>query len=210
MNDEQTPDVVEPESGPSRFSFYYDIGSPYAWVVAERVAKSLPEAEWIPVLQPDVDDGPLWDGDQEQIYDLAQKFGVLEPRFNEDRMNLTIADTRKMALAATYAKSIGRTVAFSLAAFRQAFNAARAVDEEDTILLAAAACEMHPRAVLKALEMTSVSDSLAAAGATLRERVGGRTELPLLLGTDAAGEPVNAQEDDLFALALREFAPVKP
>ena len=137
---------------PEKLTFYYDIGSPYAWVVAERIAQSLPEAEWQPVLQPDVDDGPLWDGDQDKIYDYAQKFGLLRPRFNEDRMNLTIADTRQMMLATTYAKSIGRTVAFSLAAFRQMFNAAKPVDEEDTILLAAAACEMHPRAVIKALE----------------------------------------------------------
>ena len=72
-------------------------------------------------------------------------------------------------LAATYAKSIGRTVAFSLAAFRQCFGAARPVDEEDTILLAAAACEMHPRAVLQALEMKSTQQSLTAAGAALRE-----------------------------------------
>lgn len=192
-----------------RFTFYYDIGSPYAWVVGERIAKALPEAEWQPVLQPDVDDGPLWDGDTERIYDFAQKFGLLRPRFDDDQLFKTIADTRKMMLAATYAKSIGRTVAFSLAAFRQVFNAARPVDSVDTILLAAAACEMHPRAVLQALDMESVREALALAGRKLRERVGGRTELPLLFGVTAAGDEVNAFERDLFELALREFAPIK-
>jgi 2-hydroxychromene-2-carboxylate isomerase len=184
------------------YALYYDIGSPYAWVIAERVSQSLPNAEWVPVLQPDVDDGPLWDGDQDRIIEFAQKFGLIRPKFNEDRMNLTIADSRKMALAATYSKSIGRTVAFSLAAFRQCFGAARAVDEEDTILLAAAACEMHPRAVLQALEMKSTSESLTAAGAALREAVGGRTELPVLTGPDG----FVAVENDLYALALNEFA----
>jgi 2-hydroxychromene-2-carboxylate isomerase len=186
----------------SKYTFYFDIGSPYAWVVAERVAKSLQEAEWVPVLQPDVDDGPLWDGDEDRIIEYAQKFALIRPRFNEDRMNLTIADSRKMALAATYAKSIGRTVAFSLAAFRQCFGAARPVDEEDTILLAAAACEMHPRAVLQALEMKSTAESLAEAGATLREAVGGRTELPVLVGPDG----FNVTENELYTLALNEFA----
>ena len=190
---------------PEKLTFYYDIGSPYSWVVAERIAQSLPEAEWQPVLQPDVDDGPLWDGNQERIYDFAQKFSLLKPRFNEDRMNLTIADTRKMMLAATYAKSIGRTVAFSLAAFRQQFNAAKPVDEEDTILLAAAACEMHPRAVIQALEMTSVAESLAAAGETLRDRAGGRTELPVLIRDGG----LCLSEDELFAAALEEFADLK-
>ncbi len=183
------------------YSFYYDIGSPYAWVVAEVIAKSLPEAEWIPVLQPDVDDGPLWDGDEERIWEYTKKFALIDPRFNEDRMNLTIADSRKMALAATYAKSIGRTVAFSLAAFRQCFGAARPVDEEDTILLAAAACEMHPRAVLQALEMKSTSESLAAAGAGLLEKVG-RTELPALVGSDGT----HLIEAELIAAALNDFA----
>lgn len=183
------------------YQLYFDIGSPYAWVVAERASKSIPEAEWVPVLQPDVDDGPLWDGDQERVIEFAQKFGLIQPRFNEDRMNLTIADSRKMALAATYAKSIGRTVAFSLAAFRQCFGAARPVDEEETILIAAAACEMHPRAVLQALEMKSTAESLAAAGAALREAVGGRTELPVLIGPNG----FSAAEAELIALAIGEF-----
>lgn len=195
------------EASTGQFTFYYDIGSPYAWVVAERLAQEFPEAEWTPVLQPDVDDGPLWDGDEERIWDFTKKFGLIDPRFNEDRMNLTIADTRKMALAATYAKSIGRSVAFSLAAFRQCFGAARPVDEEDTILLAAAACEMHPRAVLQALDMQSTKDSLAAAGAALREQVtDGRTELPTIVGPGG----VHLYEDELFRVAIAEFSELKP
>jgi 2-hydroxychromene-2-carboxylate isomerase len=62
--------------------------------------------------------------------------------------------------AATYAKQIGRTVAFALAAFRQTFAGGRALDA-DTVLIAAAACEMHPAAVLKAVELRSVRDALA-------------------------------------------------
>ena len=52
-------------------------------------------------------------------------------------------------LAATYAKWIGRGVAFSLAALRQAFAAGRDLSEPDNVLIAAAACEMHPTAVVK-------------------------------------------------------------
>ena len=100
---------------------------------------------------------------------------------------------------------LGYPVAFSLAAFRQAFGAARAVDEEDTILLAAAACEMHPRALLQALEMKSTQESLAAAGEALREKVGGRTELPVLVGDDG----FTAAEDELFTLAIGEFEALK-
>ena len=41
-------------------------------------------------------------------------------------------------------------MSFTLAAFRQAFAAGRDLSEPDNVLLAAAACEMHPRAVLTA------------------------------------------------------------
>jgi 2-hydroxychromene-2-carboxylate isomerase len=71
-------------------------------------------------------------------------------------------------LAATYAKQIGRVVAFSIAAFRQAYAGGRPLDADDNILIAAAACEMHPRAVLKALETRGVRDALDAATAAAR------------------------------------------
>ncbi len=66
-------------------------------------------------------------------------------------------DTELAMLAATYAKHIGRAVAFSLAAFRQAFAGGRDLGEEGTVLIAAAACEMHPTALLKGMSLRSVT-----------------------------------------------------
>jgi 2-hydroxychromene-2-carboxylate isomerase len=65
--------------------------------------------------------------------------------------------------AATYAKQAGRTVAFALAAFRQAFAAGRDLSDPENVLLAAAACELHPKAVLKAVETKSVKEALREA-----------------------------------------------
>ena len=48
--------------------------------------------------------------------------------------------------AAAFAQQIGRTVAFSLAAFRQAFAGGRDLSEVDNVVIAAAACELHPKA----------------------------------------------------------------
>ena len=62
--------------------------------------------------------------------------------------------------AATFAQQAGRAVAFSLAAFRQAFAAGRDLGETDNVLLAAAACELHPRAVLQGIASRSVKDRL--------------------------------------------------
>jgi 2-hydroxychromene-2-carboxylate isomerase len=75
---------------------------------------------------------------------------------------------------ATYAKSIGRTVPFALAAFRQAFAGGRSLANPDNVLIAAAACEMHPTAVLAAQRQHSVEARLSdvttlAAEAGVRE-----------------------------------------
>ncbi len=69
-------------------------------------------------------------------------------------------DTEWALLVATYAKQIGRAVAFSLAAFRQAFAGGRDLGERDSVLLAAAACEMHPVAVAKGAALGSISKRL--------------------------------------------------
>jgi predicted DsbA family dithiol-disulfide isomerase len=85
-------------------------------------------------------------------------------------------------LAATYAKRAGRTVAFSLAAFRQAFAGGRDLSDRDTVLIAAAACELHPTAVLKALGLRSVADALAQASA--RAAGAGVENLPAIVLDD--------------------------
>jgi 2-hydroxychromene-2-carboxylate isomerase len=64
---------------------------------------------------------------------------------------------------ATFAKQSGRTVAFALAAFRQAFAAGRDLSDPDNVLIAAAACELHPRAVEKAVATQSVKRELIEA-----------------------------------------------
>jgi 2-hydroxychromene-2-carboxylate isomerase len=81
-------------------------------------------------------------------------------------------------LAATYAKWIGRGVAFSLAALRQAFAAGRDLSERDNVLIAAAACEMHPTAVIKGAELASTKRALADANA--RAEADGVTSLPAI------------------------------
>jgi 2-hydroxychromene-2-carboxylate isomerase len=71
---------------------------------------------------------------------------------------------------AIFAKQTGRTVSFSLAAFRQAFAGGRDLSDVDTVLLAAAACELHPKAVLKGIESESVKKGLQQATEAAIER----------------------------------------
>jgi 2-hydroxychromene-2-carboxylate isomerase len=81
-------------------------------------------------------------------------------------------------LVATYAKRTGRVVAFSMAAFRQAFAAGRDLGERDTVLIAAAAAEMHPAAVAKAAELKSTRARLD--GATRAAWDAGVRDVPAL------------------------------
>ena len=99
--------------------------------------------------------------------------------------------------AATYARSIGRTVPFALAAFRQAFAGGRALDA-DGVLIAAAACEMHPAAVLKGIELRSVRIGLEEA--VERARTAGIRSVPAIQVGDAIFEGDDCVEAAALAL----------
>src|SRR4051794_386293 len=149
---------VRPSS--TREGFRYDLADPRAYVEAERLRVEDPSIEWVPVLAP-----PAYrcaeeiETVKEDVEREAAKMGLQPVRWPDPFP----FDSERAMLAATYAKQIGRAVAFSLAAFRQAYAGGRSLDDVDTILIAAAACEMHPRAVLKALETRGVRDALAEA-----------------------------------------------
>ena len=89
----------------------------------------------------------------------AAEYGLQEVRWPDPWPGNTLYAMR----AATFAKRSGRTVAVALAAFRQAFAAGRDLTEPDNVLLAAAACELHPRAVEKAVATRPVKDELIEA-----------------------------------------------
>lgn len=113
--------------------------------------------------------------------------------------------TRTAALAATYAKRIGRGVAFSLAAFRQAFAGGRDLGDANTALIAGAACEMHPAALLKGIETRSVADALEAA--TGRARAAGVRALPAITVGERLFEGSRAVEEAEPALATAAALP---
>ncbi|MCW3066502.1 MAG: 2-hydroxychromene-2-carboxylate isomerase-like protein [Solirubrobacterales bacterium] len=149
---------VATEPGRSQARFVFDVGSPESWLVAERVLQDLPElAEWWPVHGADLALGAL---DRAEIERRAADRGLLAPRWPERS-----SDTRRAMLAAVYAKQIGKTVAFCLAAFRQAYAGGRDPGDEETFLLAGAAAEMHPAAIVRAIETRGVSRALDAATA---------------------------------------------
>jgi 2-hydroxychromene-2-carboxylate isomerase len=146
--------------------FYYDLGSPYAYLTAERVNHVLGVVPvWQPILL-----GGIWKESGGGSWSLtdrrAEGMAEVEARAAERGLQPVRwpdpwpTPTTTAMRVATYAQQGGRAVAFSLAAFRQAFAAGRDLSVTDNVLVAAAACELHPRAVLKAIETRAVKDRL--------------------------------------------------
>jgi 2-hydroxychromene-2-carboxylate isomerase len=172
--------IEVPAAGDPRPTFYYELANPACYLVAERIMAELPVVpEWEPVLW-----DPVTDPDRGEIERVAAALELQPMRWPDPWP----PQARTAMLAATYAKRIGRAVAFSLAAFRQAFAGGRDLGDADTVLIAAAACEMHPAAVLKGITMRSVADALDHASA--RARAAGVQTLPAI----AVGDSVFAGE----------------
>jgi len=156
-----------------RAVFYYDLGSPYAYLAAERVNSVFAEAgveppEWQPILlgglfkrfeRDSWGNGPERERGMHECESRAAAYGLPPIRWPDPWPPDGLLAMR----AATFAKEIGRTVSFSLAAFRQAFAAGRDLGERDNVLLAAAAAEIHPRAMLAAVERDSLKGALREA-----------------------------------------------
>src|SRR3954453_963465 len=150
-------------------TFHYDVGSPWCWLAGERMTHVL---GLVPVWQP-VLIGP-GDVDRPAVDAAAAAQGLPPPRWPEPFP----FDSELAMRAATFAKQGGRAVAFSLAAMRQAFAGARDLSVADNVLIAAAACELHPRAVLKGVETQSVQRALREA--TEAARAAGVGQVPAL------------------------------
>ncbi len=153
--------------------FYYDLGSIYAYLTAERINGLFAEAtgqtpEWQPVL----------------LGGLFQRFGRGSWMLTEERdRGLRECERRASAYGlpaivwpdpcpgntlyamrvATFAKEIGKGVSFPLAAFRQAFAGGRDLTDPDNVMIAAAATEMHPRAIATAVGRDSIKERLKQA-----------------------------------------------
>jgi 2-hydroxychromene-2-carboxylate isomerase len=156
--------------------FYYDLGSPYAYLAAERISQVLPVTPvWQPILLGGIwkeTGGRSWattdrraDG-MAEVERRAVEYGLMPLRWPAGWPKNTLTAMR----AATFAQQTGRAVAFSLAAFRQAFAGGRDLSDVDNVLIAAAACELHPNAVLKGIEMQSTKDRLRRATREAFER----------------------------------------
>jgi 2-hydroxychromene-2-carboxylate isomerase len=181
MAGSSTADLQVVQAGPvdagpeDACAFYVDFAVPEAYLAAERILSLMPvPCEWIPV---DADALPAggwgaWRCAEEREIELSQfertaaQRGLQPVRWPEELP----FDSDFALRAATYAKGAGKTVAFSLAAFRQAYAGGRDLSVPDNVLIVGAACEIHPRALLQGAATRAVASGLARATETARER----------------------------------------
>jgi 2-hydroxychromene-2-carboxylate isomerase len=180
-------------------AFYFDLASPLAYLAAERVLHALPgPAEWRPVLASELGGAESFEafrcGEERESFrsDLARRARALS--LQPLRWPEPFPFDSSMAMrVATYARSIGRVVPFAQAAFRQAFAGGRSLQDPDSVLIAAAACEMHPAAVLRASQLRSVAETLARC--TSEATAAGVRDVPAILVGDVLFSGERAVED---------------
>jgi 2-hydroxychromene-2-carboxylate isomerase len=156
-----------------RATFYFDLGSPYAYLTAERISglftdAGLEQPEWQPILLGGLfqrfgrDSWANGPGREEGIAEVERRaaaYGLPPLVWPDPWPGNTLGAMR----VATFAKQTGRTISFAMAGFRQAFAAGRDLSEPDNVLIAAAACELHPNALIKAVQTEGVKNALREA-----------------------------------------------
>jgi 2-hydroxychromene-2-carboxylate isomerase len=169
-----------PEQSSRRCVFYFDLGSPYAYLSAERISglftdAELEQPEWQPILlgglfkrfgRDSWANGPERKEGMAEVERRVAAHG-LAPLVWPDPWPGNMLFAMRVA---TFAKQTGRSVSFALAAFRQAFAAGRDLSEHDNVLIAAAACELHPNAVTKAAATDGIKRALIDATEAAADR----------------------------------------
>jgi 2-hydroxychromene-2-carboxylate isomerase len=196
---------------PNQPVFYFDLGSPYAWLAAERIHQVLPvPVTWQPILLGGIwkqTGGRSWattdkrEQGMREVEQRAERYGLLPVKWPEQWPNNGLHAMR----AAIFAQQTGRTVAFALAAFRQAFAGGKDLSEVDNVLIAAAACELHPKAVLKGIQLQSTKDRLRAATQEAYDR--GVRGVPSVVVGDQVFWGDDRLEDAAAALSVQARTP---
>lgn len=151
----------------SRPAFYYDVGSPYAWLSAERIEGRLGPVEWAPVLL-----GGLFraTGRSSWARTDARERGMADVEARALRHGLgpvawppTWPNDGLLAMrAAAAAAHAGRARDFALAASRLQFAEGRALSEPDNVRRAATSAGLDPDELLDRATSRAGKDDLRA------------------------------------------------
>jgi 2-hydroxychromene-2-carboxylate isomerase len=182
--------------------FYFDLGSPYAYLAAQRIGRLMPSARWQPILL-----GGLfklsgrgsWStagaesrrAGTAEVERRAAAYGLPPVRWPDPWPGNMLTAMR----AATCAAQQGRGVAFALAAFRRAFAAGEDLGRPEPLVTAAGAAGLDPGRVCAAIREPALKDALRRATEDAHGR--GVTGVP----TIALGDRLYWGDDRLDAAA---------
>ena len=176
-----------------QMTFYFDLGSPFAYLAAERIPTLIPEPiEWQPVLLGGLfklagrSSWALGDDKRRQagmaeIERRAQSYGLPPMRWPDPWPTDYLIATR----AATYAFTVGKGREFTLQAFRSAFRHGRDMSIAANVLQAGEQVGIDPNRLT-----TATSDPL------IKQALRRATEAAFQLGV--FGVPTVAIDDELF------------
>jgi 2-hydroxychromene-2-carboxylate isomerase len=149
--------------------FYFDLGSPYAYLAAERLARVLPvDAEWRPISLGGLfklngrSSWGLGDGRAEGMAEIERRaaaYGLPPVRWPDPWPGRMLLAVR----AAVVAKHLGRGVEFALAAFREAFAAGVDLSGAERVRAAAASAGLDPARLVTLAVSPPVKNELRAA-----------------------------------------------
>lgn len=161
-----------------RATFYFDLGSPFAYLAAERLATVLSApASWQPISLGAIfkatgrsswalRDPQLRESGMAEVERRARAYGLPPLRWPDPWPSNYLFAMR----AATYAFEAGRGRDFTLAAFRGAFQEGRDLGLPDEVLRVAVTTGLHKAAILDATRDSSVKLALRDATEAARER----------------------------------------
>jgi 2-hydroxychromene-2-carboxylate isomerase len=150
-------------------TFYYDLGSPFAWLTAERIDSVLgPDVAWQPISLGGLfkangrSSWALTPSRGEGIADIearAARHGLPPLRWPEPWPTHYLMAMR----AATYAFEAGRGREFTMQAFRDAFTEGRDLSQPENVLAAAERAGLEPPDVERATQDQAIKLQLREA-----------------------------------------------
>jgi 2-hydroxychromene-2-carboxylate isomerase len=149
-------------------SFYYDLGSPYAYLAADRIDELFDvdvQVDWVPVLLGGIfkangrsswAETPKRADGMAEIATRASTYGMPAFNYPEEWPNNGLTVMR----VATWAHSAGAGRRFARAAFEVQFNDGLALSEQENVELAAHRAGLDPQFALEATQDPAVKQAL--------------------------------------------------
>lgn len=187
--------IARPRQAPQRATLYFDLGSPYTYLAAERADRLFARLEWLPAWADVLQGAEFGEDGRRAVRERAELLGL--PFVWPDE---PLHGVRGAMRVASLAAERGRGAAFVLAASRLAFCGGFDIDDPEILAEAAAAAGMGLGETLEAAGDLRRDGLIEEAGRVML--AAGATRLPAL----RVGRMLFCGEDRLLEAAAARAA----